>query len=74
MNSGTCAFMNHFNLFLSEEPPSLSPPSGKTNIKLVIEDAIYAQRSIESRIEASSGANLLKVLKDESDKHPRSFM
>ncbi|XP_065570534.1 uncharacterized protein LOC136033646 [Artemia franciscana] len=62
------------NVKCKKEPPTLSPPSGKMNIKLVIEDAIYAQRSIESRIEASSGANLLKVLKDESDKHPKSFM
>lgn len=48
-------------------------PSGKIRTTLVIEDTIYAQRKVETKIDTTTGKTILDVMNEQSAKHPRAF-
>lgn len=47
--------------------------SGQIRTTLSIEDTIYAQTIVETKIDTKPGQNLLQIMNEQSAKHPRAF-
>ena len=48
-------------------------PSGRIRIVLVVEDQVYAQRSIETKMDTAQDQTILQVMNEQTAKHPRTF-
>lgn len=49
------------------------PPAGQIRVTIVVEDRIFVQRSIETRIITNAGQNILQVLNGQAARHPKAF-
>ena len=47
--------------------------SGRMRVKLSIQDDVYAQRVVDTRIVTDSGRNILQIMNEQSEKHPRAY-
>jgi len=49
------------------------PRSGQIRVKLSIEDQIYSQRIVDTKLDTSTGQTVLQVMNEQAAKHPRAF-
>jgi hypothetical protein len=47
--------------------------SGQIRTLLSIEDTIYAQTIVETKVDTNPGQTVLQIMNEQSAKHPRAF-
>lgn len=49
------------------------PRSGQIRVKLLIDDQIYSQRTVDTKLDTNPGQTVLQIMNEQQAKHPKAF-